>query len=117
MKCVIWSIDIKEGNLKLEEIIKNYEKCGITVCNKKNHSIVGSLVEFSNGDHWRVCSASDHFRGVRCNVAYIQRSIPYDIYRTVINPCMFDFPFSAIHLWGDGNLHIADEEKIKLPFN
>ena len=87
---------------------------GIELHHKKISAISGSTAEFGNGDFWRVCRASDCSRGVRCNVAYIQRSIPYDVYRTIISPVMFDFPFAAIRLWGEGNLHISDE--VPLPF-
>ena len=116
MKCVVWSVNIKEGNSKLEQIIENYTKYGITIRDKKNSSTGGSSVEFSNGDYWRVCGARDNFRGTRCNIAYIQRNIPYDIYRTIISPCILDFPFSAIQLWGEGNLYITDKLMIELPF-
>lgn len=114
MKGAIWSMTAAEGNEMLEKVIENYTRYGIELRHKKISAISGSTAEFGNGDSWRVCKASDCSRGVRCNVAYIQRSIPYDVYRTIISPAMFDFPFAAIRLWGEGNLHISDE--VPLPF-
>ena len=53
-------------------------------------------------------------RHARCNIAYIQRNIPYNIYRTVIEPTIVEYPFSGIQLWGEGNLYITNE--IQRPF-
>lgn len=114
MKGAIWSMSAAEGNEMLEKVIENYTRYGITIRNKKISAISGSTVEFNNGDYWRVCRASDCSRGVRCNVAYVQRSIPLKVYREIICPTMFDFPFAAVRLWGEGNLHIGDEPL--LPF-
>lgn len=116
MKGIIWCTTMAEGNEMLERIIKNYTQYGrYTIRHKQISTISGSSrAEFSNGDYWQVCRASDNSRGARCNVAYIQRNISYDVYCTIISPCMFNFPFSAIHLWGEGDLHISDEPS--LPF-
>lgn len=116
MKGVIWCTNLSDGNKMLEKIIDNYEFYGIDMeINGYKHSkLNGSSVTFNNGDNWRVCKANEYSRGVRCNIAYIQKNIPYNIYRTIILPTIFDYPFSGIHLWGEGNLHISNE--IQRPF-
>lgn len=114
MRGIIWSVTAAEGNEMLERMIENYQRYGVELRNKKISAISGSSAEFGNGDYWRVCKASDMSRGQRCNIAYVQRNIPYDVYRMIISPCMFDFPYSAIRLWGEGNLHIDDTPA--LPF-
>ena len=85
------------------KVVKNY-------CSKYNNS----YAEFENGDTWKVVKANDSARGQRCNIAYIERSIDYDTYRCIIAPKMFDSPYTAIHLWGEGDLHISDTPA--LPF-
>lgn len=74
----------------------------------------GSFAKFDNGDYWTVRRASDNARGYRWNIAYIERCIDYNIFRTVIQPAGTLQPFTAIHLFGEGNLHISKE--IPLPF-
>lgn len=108
MKGVVWCTTIKDGNEKLEEIIKDYMQCGITIQDKRSSALVGSYVRFSNGDSWQVRRANDSSKGVRCNISYIQRNISYDIYNVIIRTCMFNYPFSAIKLWGEGDLLIAE---------
>lgn len=114
MKGIIFCTTITDGNKQLQELIEQYNKCHIPiaeVCYSKN---INSFVEFKNGDTWKVVKANDSARGYRCNIAYIQRSIDYNVYRTIIAPKMFDFPYAAIRLWGEGDLHISDE--VPLPF-
>ena len=101
-----------KGSLILKEIIKKYELLDI-----KGSYVFSSnriTAEFSNGDKWTVIPASENNRGARCNIAYIERNIDYNVYTTVISPSVHDFPYSAIHLWGEGELHIDD--KPDLPF-
>lgn len=103
----------ERGNEKLEEIINKYKLTGIEAV-KNVYSKSGSWAEFENGDVWRVARASDNARGLRCNVAYVERCVNYNIYRTVIMHCLTAAPFTAINLWGEGDLHITPEPP--LPF-
>lgn len=95
----------ENGNKQLQQIVTNYERMKIPVV-KCHYLRSGSWAEFENGDTWKVLCANDFARGYRCNIAYIERSINYDIYRCIIAPTMMDFPFSAFRLWGEGNLHL-----------
>ena len=116
MKGIIYCKDYNsiknQGNSKLKEIIEKYKEMGITstyvIASNKSYA------DFSNGDNWRVLKASDQNRAARCNIAYIERNIDYDVYRTAINCSIQDFPYSAIHLWGEGDLHIDNSPE--LPF-
>lgn len=101
------------ANEELKKIIDKYNQSHIPVT-KCHYKKIGSYAEFENGDIWKVVKANDSARGCRCNIAYIERCINYDIYRCIIAPKMFDFPYSAIRLWGEGDLHISDEPP--LPF-
>lgn len=114
MKGIIFCGSSRErGNEKLEEIINKYKLAGIETI-KSVYSKLGSCAEFENGDVWRVVSANDSARGYKCNVAYVERCIDYDIYRTVIMNCLIDFPFKAINLWGEGDLHITSISPLSL---
>lgn len=103
----------ENGNEQLKEIIKRYNQMNISTI-KCHYMKNGSWAEFENGDIWKVVKANDSARGFRCNIAYIERCINYDTYRCIIAPKMFDFPYSAMRLWGEGDLHISDEPP--LPF-
>lgn len=114
MKGIIFCGSTREnGNKELEEIVNRYNQMKIETT-RKVYSKLGSWAEFENGDTWKVVYASDNARGYRCNVAYVERCIDYDTYRTVIMRCLTAAPFTAINLWGEGNLHISPE--IPLPF-
>ena len=114
MKGIIWyRDDYSKGIEQLKIMIDNYERMKIPVT--ENHfSKYDTYVVFENGDTWKVVGARECGRANRCNVAYVERNIDYDIYKTIISPTMINFPFSAVHFWGEGNLHISDE--LPLPF-
>ena len=102
-----------EGNSKLREIIEKYKKKEIT--SSYVFSPNKSFADFSNGDKWEVIVADRSGTcGRRCNIAYVERSIDYKTYCCLISPCLYDFPYSAIRLWGEGDLHIDDRPE--LPF-
>lgn len=114
MKGIIWyRDDYSKGIEQLKIMINNYERMKIPVT--ENHfSKYDTYVVFENGDTWKVVRARECGRANRCNVAYVERNIDYDIYKTIIAPAMINFPFSAVRFWGEGNLHISDEPP--LPF-
>lgn len=105
--------DYSKGIEQLKIMINKYERMKIPVT--ENHfSKYDTYVVFENGDTWKVVGARECGRANRCNVAYVERNIDYDIYKTIIAPTMINFPFSAVRFWGEGNLHISDEPP--LPF-
>lgn len=114
MKGIIYyESSFEKANEELKKIVDRYNQMQIPVV-KCHYKRIGSYAEFENGDIWKVVKANDSARGFRCNIAYIERCINYDIYRCIIAPKMFDFPYSAMRLWGEGDLHISDEPP--LPF-
>lgn len=110
---IYYSSDYAVGNAKLQQIVAGYERFGIPTT-KCHYSKNGSRAEFENGDCWSVRYANDGARGSRWNVAYIERCIDYPIFRQVIMPAGCMSPFTAIHLFGEGDLHVDD--KPSLPF-
>lgn len=113
MRGIVWGSTFESACEELDEIIDDYVRfrCGIDKIVKNKNSY---YVYFQNGDIWRAVKASDVMLGVRCNVAYVERNISYDIFCTIIGPCTVCPPFSAIQLYGEGNLHITDT--IEHPF-
>ena len=114
MKGIIWyKDDYSKGIEQLKIIIDNYGRMKIPIT--KNHfSKYDTYAVFENGDIWKVVGAKDSSRGNCCNISYIERNIDYDFYRNIISPCTKSFPYTAIHFWGEGNLHISVESP--LPF-
>ena len=104
-----------EGVEMLKHIIQQYEKIEINCIFHISPSGNSSYADFYNGDSWRVVVANESGTcGRRCNIAYVERSIDYKTYCCLISPCLYDFPYSAVRLWGEGNLHINDTPD--LPF-
>lgn len=111
IKGIIWYNSCFENALEqLNRIIQDYEYYACNYINLKT-SKFDTCVEFENGDIWRIRKATENSRGYRCNVAYIERSIDYKTYREIVEPRLVEWPISALHLWGEGNLHITDEVK------
>ena len=114
MKGIIYyESNSENANDELKKLVDKYNQMQIPVV-KCHYRKIGSYAQFENGDIWQVVKANESARGYRCNIAYIERSINYDTYRCIIAPKMFNFPYSAIRLWGEGDLHISDEPP--LPF-
>ena len=105
---IFYGSNFINGNEKLEEIINKYTQMKIGIV-KNVYNNYGSCVEFENGDVWKVAKANDMSRGHRCNVAYVERCIDYNTYNCIVRPCVTLLPFSAINLWGNGDLHISSE--------
>lgn len=114
MKGIIWyKDDWVKGFEQLEKIIEKYQQINIST-KRFARSRFDSFAEFQNGDIWRVKCAGEQSRGQRCNVSYIERSIDYNIYECIISHCTTAYPYNAIRLWGEGDLHLTDAQP--LPF-
>lgn len=112
MRGIIFCTDIERGNNQLLSLAERYKLMQISCQVKMMKS--GYTLECGNGDYWKVHNANIRALGARCNIAYVERNIDYDTYRCCIAPCMTDFPYAAVRLWGEGNLHIDDAPM--LPF-
>lgn len=105
---IYYNSNFINANEQLKAIIDKYNQVQIPVI-KCHYKKIGSYAEFENGDIWRVVRANENARGHKWNIAYIERNIDYDIYQCIISPSTAHFPFSAIHLWGEGDLHLTNE--------
>lgn len=113
MTGIIFCKNIRDGNEQLLNIARNYSKMQIEYELKQFKA--GYILACENGDYWKVVSANTLARGHRCNIAYIQRNIDIDTYYEVIAPCLTCLPYSAIRLFGEGNLRISEQPMP--PFN
>ena len=112
MRGIIFCTNIEQGNTQLLNLMEKYKLMNTPVQLKIMKQ--GYTLECGNGDYWKVHNANIKALGARCNIAYVERNIDYDTYRCSIVPCLTDFPYSAVHLWGEGDLHIDDTPD--LPF-
>lgn len=88
IKGVIWSYDrAGDGIRQLEYIRDRYGWNGINPTRIKC-SRNESLIEFENGDSWRVAPATENSRGIRSNYALIDARIPEEFCRVVILPTL-----------------------------
>lgn len=110
---IYYSSSWENGIAQLKRVEENYHRMKIATT-RSHYMRYGSWVEFENGDVWRVLGARDSSRGHKWNIAYIERSVSYDVYRCIISPAALEFPFCGIKLWGEGDLHIDNTPP--LPF-
>ena len=88
IKGVIWSCDANgDGVERLKYIRDRYMWSGINPT-KEVYSRQGSWITFENGDRWRVASASEHYRGIRANIAWVDARINEDFFRVVVLPTL-----------------------------
>lgn len=102
MTGIIWyNKNPEAAEKKLMRIIGRYQ-CQISNIKKSRYSI---YVVFENGDCWETRPANDSARGCKCNISYIEDTIPQEIINNVIRPITMGPPHQAIKTW-----HESDEE-------
>lgn len=84
IKGAIWSYDrAGDGIEKLQYIRDRYIFSGVNPV-REVYSRSNSFIEFENGDCWRVASASESSRGIRCNFAWIDSRCSEEFVKCVI---------------------------------
>ena len=111
---IVYKNNSAQANEILERMVQDYQQMGIKCICHHRQKIGYSWAKFDNGDYWKVIRASDNARGHKCNIIYVERSIDWDVYQTIVMPMAINHPYCGIHLWGEGNLHITDIQP--LPF-
>lgn len=107
MTGIIFCKNIEDGNKQLLDIAKGYIIMKIKA--ELHQRKQGFALFCENGDSWKVISVPFSARGHRCNIAYIQRNIDIDTYYEIIAPCLTSLPYTAIRLFGEGNLRISEQ--------
>jgi hypothetical protein len=91
MRGVIWTCDRgNDGIEQLKYIRDRYLWAGVSVV-REVYTRDKALVEFSNGDYWRVVGNCESNRAIRSNIALIDARISNEFVRTVILPTLVSF--------------------------
>ena len=96
MKGIIWGNTLKNASNKLNEVEENYKRYKTANLIRKIKTKNEHILEFDNGDYWIAKSARESARGCRCNISYIDATIPLEFVETVIKPCTSAGPYQAI---------------------
>lgn len=95
MKGIVWGKTFTSAIDKLDQIAAQYEQFHIypiRIIKSKNEYII----TYENGDYWRACCVNISSRGYKCNISYIDNSIPNEIIETIILPCTTSPPYQGI---------------------
>lgn len=103
MRGIVWCSNFQEGVAKMDEIRSHYD-CLPLIVTKGNNRYE---IHYENGDYWKVCTASGHARGNKCNVSYVSRKISANIFDTIIRPCTRLHPYQAFAYYGVGDLFVV----------
>lgn len=82
-KIVVFGNTKELATRKLEEILNNIQYSKVKDVRKSRFDM---RAELHNGDTYQVSSASDSSRGMRFNIAYVDRNITLDFLNQVIRP-------------------------------
>lgn len=107
MKIIVWYDNYENGLQKMENIISSYGACLHTVKTKIISNINKTVqIKFSNGDTLKVVPARKSFKGFKCNISIVERSIPFEIFDTIIEPCTMSYPIRGFDFFGEGELRL-----------
>ena len=79
MRGIVWGCNMNIAIEQLNKIAGKYEMCNYAKAIRKYYTKHRSWITFDNGDIWCAVSASERCRGLRGNIAYIDRNISEDI--------------------------------------
>lgn len=87
---IVWGKTKERAIEELEKIKKNYIHRKTDIIKKGK-----DYFEAQNGDVWRAVKADEYVRGYKCNISYIDKSIPQDIVRTNVIYSTMLYPYQA----------------------
>lgn len=87
--------DLTSGLNQLSKMISYWEYSS-NIITRKNVTSYGVTIELNHKDIWRVIVPNDNVRGLRCNVALIDKNIPQEIVKTIIAPMATNPVWNAI---------------------
>lgn len=99
MKAVIWYYsDIEIAKNYLDMIMHRYALMRLRGKFKNMRDSAEFRAE--NGDIWKILPCRESFRGVKCNISYVERGTPEEIVRNIIGPCTTQLPYNGIDYYG-----------------
>lgn len=93
----------------LQKIIESYNDKGIA-CIKILPTKTNYHVVFENGDICKIVRATEKARGIRQDIAYIEKNINHEICETIIYPNAKNLS-NNIFFWSEGDLDNFDKER------
>lgn len=94
MRGIVWGNTEQTAIIELEKIVEAYKKAGYSVA-----KITKLDCLFNNGDAWKACRCSEHERGRKCNISYIDVNIPKEKVDVIITPATIGLPYQATHYY------------------
>lgn len=104
MRGICWGKTIHSANDKLADIKLAYHLTGVKPKVEKKE-INRTYIEFDNGDIWYSLVPSEHTRGYKANISYVDVNISANLVYTVIENTTTALPYNAIQYF------IPSEEK------
>ena len=95
MRAIVWGTTFERASKKLDEIEEEYKRYRTAKLIKKTKTKNQHILEFDNKDYWIAKSARESARGSRCNISYIEATIPLEFIDTVIKHCTSAGPYQA----------------------
>lgn len=95
MKAIVWydkHLETAKGFIKTQ--IERYKLMGIEGRIVENKNFLCFYAD--NGDFWQTSSSRESSRGMKCNISYVEKSIPKEFINCVIKPCTVAYPYNAI---------------------
>lgn len=95
MKGIVWGKTFVSAVDKLDQIAIQYEQLHINPI-RITKSRTEYIITYENGDYWHACCVNTSSRGYKCNISYIDNSIPNEIIETIILPSTTSPPYQGI---------------------
>ena len=95
MKAIVWYdkyLETAKGFIKTQ--IEKYKLMGIEGRIVENKNFLCFYAD--NGDFWQTAPSRESSRGMKCNISYVEKSIPKEFINCVIKPCTVAYPYNAI---------------------
>lgn len=89
MKGIVWGNTLDRAIKKLEEIKQNYLKYTKEILVQETKD----SFTMSNGDYWKAVNVPTAARGYKCNISYIDVSIPYQDINMIVTPATTAYPY------------------------
>lgn len=95
MKAIVWYDKYLETAKEfIKTQIDKYKKIGIEGRIIESKSFFRFYAD--NGDLWQTASSRESSCRMKCNISYVEKSIPKEFINCVIKPCTVAYPYNAI---------------------
>lgn len=106
MRVIIWYKDLEAGMEQMERIIYNYHFHNNIKVLRKLNTKYEKIIELENGDLISAIPAIERFKGMRCDISYVERAVDKEYFDNIIRHCTTGLPVHGFCLFGEGYLVI-----------